>query len=117
APAHDSDAQAVALQALGEKHRERRLAGAADREIAHTDGQQRRPLFHHPPVQMTCAHADSVESRRSREADPGRKHANGKIALPQSLDSWTIRTRLAGGHRSAETNECFELLQGEPRAT
>ena len=38
-----------------------------------------------------------------------------KIALPQSLDSWAIRTRLVYGHRSVEINERLELLQGELR--
>src|SRR5258708_18156128 len=61
---------------------------------------------------MTRADADRVESCRSREADPRRKKAHWKIALPQSLDSWAIRTRLVYGHRSAEINDRFELLQG-----
>ena len=65
---------------------------------------------------MTRAHADSVESRRGREPDPRWKKLRGKFALPQSLDSWAIRTRLVDGHRSAETNERFEMLQGELRA-
>src|ERR1700722_324488 len=66
---------------------------------------------------MTGANADSIESRCGRQANPRRKQMDRKIALPQSLDSWAIRTRLVYGHRSAEINERFELLQGELRAT
>src|SRR5208282_4313361 len=116
APTHDSDAQAVALQALGQKQRERRLAVSADRQIAHAHRHHWRSPFHHPPVQVTCAHADSVESRRRREPEPNWKKWGGKIPLPQSLDSWAIRTRRVWGHRSVEINEPFQLLQGEPRA-
>src|SRR5258708_3308782 len=65
---------------------------------------------------MTRAHADSVESRRSSEPDPRWKKLPRKIALPQSFDARAVRARLVYGHRSAETNERFELLQGELRA-
>ena len=116
AAAHDSDAEAVALQAPREKQCERRLAGSTDRQIADAHCQHRSPAFHHPPVQQARAHADSVEARSGRQSDPRRKQAKRKIPIPQSFDSRTARTRLAGGHRSAETNERFEMLQGDLRA-